>query len=131
MPVELGIWDTERPPRVADAEQCYAQMTKSMDTDAEPGPRIAAFVKDCQRRWQDPAFTTKRCPLGLILSLDQEHATELYPELGQMTEKHGLVFYDRQSGMIRIPSRLSFNAEPQPSAPKKGRFFDLLRRRRR
>jgi len=115
---DLAVWDAVRPPRVAEARERYEQIRAGTDTVTMPSPRITAFVEECEQRQlggagDDPIrFTSQRLPSALLLQIRAEVATELYGEVAAMAERHGLVLYDEQSGVISIPSRLSFDAQP-------------------
>jgi len=115
---DLGVWDAVRPPTVAEAESRYQQLCSGSDPAEAASPRVTALVEECGRRWPTdrPApFTTRRTPTAVLLQLRAEVATELFGEFGLMAERHGLVLYDPQSGIVRIPSRLSFDAQPPAS----------------
>lgn len=118
---DLGIWDAVRPPRVAEAEQRYEQLLAGDEAGGAPSPRVLAFVAECEQRWPGPVdgepmpFTSRRTPSALLLQVRAEVATELFGEWSAMAERHGLVLYDPQSGVVSIPSRLSFDAQPPPS----------------
>lgn len=118
---DLGVWDAVRPPRVAEAEQRYEQLRAGDEAGGAPSPRVAAFVEECEQRWPGRVdddrlpFTSRRTSSALLLQVRAEVATELFGEWAAMAERHGLVLYDPQSGVVRIPSRLSFDPQPPPS----------------
>jgi hypothetical protein len=117
---DLGVWDARRPPRVAEAERRYEQLRSGEDPETAPSPRVDGFVAECEERWpapgaaDPPPFTSRRTATGLLLQVRAEVATELFGEWAAMAERHGLVLFDPQSGVVRIPSRLSFDAQPPP-----------------
>ena len=134
MGFDLGVWDAERPPRVIEAKARYEQLTRGQDPAVTPSARIDAFAEECRRRWaggpgQDPApFTTTRTPSALLADISPDEATGLFGTWADMAERHGVVMYDPQSGVVLIPSRLSFAAQPpQPGRPSGG-LGSLLRR---
>ena len=133
MSFDLGVWDAERPPRVAEAEARYEQLCEGSDPAEAPSARVTAFVEECERRWpggDDDGFdespwaswplTGQRTPTGLVANIVPGAATEMFGEWAEMAERHGLVLYDPQSGVVKIPSRLSFDA--QPRARRQGWF---------
>jgi hypothetical protein len=67
-----------------------------------------------------------------VADIRTDEAAAMFGEWGDMAERHGLVLYDPQSGIVRIPSRLSFDSEPPPLEPGTfGAQLRSLRRRRR
>lgn len=122
MSFDLGIWDADRPPRFGESEARYEQLCRGEDPAEEDSRRLAAFVEECERRWpaeaadqdEEPRLTGRRTRSGFMAVIRRDAATELYGDLAEMSERHGLVLFDPQSGMVKIPSRLSFNAEPPP-----------------
>jgi len=114
---DLAVWDAVRPPRPVEARERYEQIQAGADPVAASSPRVDAMVEECEHRWpaggHDPhPFTCRRMPSALLLQIRPEVATELYGELAAMAQRHGLVLYDVQSGVVCIPSRLSFDAQP-------------------
>lgn len=134
MAFDLAVWDADRPPRLAEALEHHDRMSRSQDQATAPSPRIDAFADECRRRWPagqgggDAPFTVRRTPSGLLAEMKADEATALFGAWAEMAERHGVVLYDPQSGVVLIPSRLSFNAQPPPS---KGRRPKLAGRRRR
>ena len=135
----LAVWDAARPPRVAEAAERHERLCRGGDP-AEVSPRITAFVEECERRWpartgdEGGPITGRRTPAGFLATIRPDAATALYVDLGEMSERHGLVLFDPQSGMVKIPSRLSFDADPPPAeVPTRLGLIPLgsLRRRRR
>lgn len=126
MSFDLAVWDAVTPPRVAEARERYEQIRAGTDIVTMPSPRIADFVEESEQRWPggagvDPVpFTSQRLASALLLQIRAEVATEMYGEVAAMAERHGLVLYDEQSGVICLPSRLSFDA--QPPAMNRGWF---------
>ena len=116
MTFDLGIWDADRPPEVKEAQRRYEQLSRGEDPAQVPSSGIAALLQECSTRWKggddDPPFTTKRTATGLLVRIRPAEATALYAEWSEMAERHGLVLYDPQSGIVSIPSRLSFDADP-------------------
>jgi hypothetical protein len=125
----LGVWDAEKPPRVAEARQRYDQLARGQDPAAAPSARIDAIAEEGRRRWAGgQALTTTRTPSALLVDIEPDEATALFGAWAEMAERHGLVMFDPQSGVVLIPSRLSFAAQPpEPSARRTGR--PALRRR--
>ncbi len=123
MSFALAVWDADRPPRVPDVAGRYQELRQGRDR-AAPSPRVTAFVQECERRWPDEAggagpwavspFAGGRAPTGLVVDIRSEAATAMFGDWAEMAERHGLVLYDPQSGVVKIPSRLSFAAEPPP-----------------
>lgn len=138
---DLGIWDADQPPRAGEVARSYARLCSGGDATDPPSARVTAFAEECERRWppgsgDEPGpVTGRRTPRGFVATIRPEVATTLYVELGEMSERHGLVLFDPQSGMVKIPSRLSFNAEPPPLEGPHGLQalipLGYLRRRRR
>ncbi len=133
MTFDLGVWDADRPPRVAEAEARYEELCAGEDPAATPSPRVTAFLEECERRWpggDDDTFadgpwaswplSDQRPPSGLVANIRFDAATAMFGEWAEMAERHGLVLYDPQSGVVKIPSRLSFDAQPRPR--KRGWF---------
>ena len=123
MSFTLAVWDAPRPPTVAEAAERHEQLRRGGD-EAGLSPRITAFVEECERRWPGPAdggpwatWPLRRQPTGLLADIRPEAAAEMFAELGEMAERHGVVVYDPQSGVVKIPSRLSFDAQPPPRKP--------------
>lgn len=127
MSFDLGVWDDARPPRLGEAEARYEGLCRGRDPAESPSSRVAAFVEECERRWparvdDEPGqLVGQRTPSGFVAHIRPDSATALFGELAEMSERHGLVLFDPQSGVVRIPSRLSFDAQPPP----------MKRRRRR
>jgi len=127
---DLVVWDAVRPPRPAEAHERYEQIRVGADPVAASSPRVDALVEECEHRWPagggdaDP-FTCRRMPSALLLQIRSEVAAELYGELAAMAQRHGLVLYDVQSGVVCIPSRLSFDAQPPA---RNRRWFGVGRR---
>jgi hypothetical protein len=113
---DLGIWDAERPPTMTEAQRRYDQLCRGQEPGGPASGRVAAFVEECGRKWPtgrgDVPFTTKRTPTGLLVRIEPESATSVYGEWSALADRHGLVLYDPQSGIVSIPARLSFDAEP-------------------
>jgi len=115
---DLGVWDAVKPPRVAEAEHRYEQLQAGVDPVAAASPRVTAFVEEGESRWprdegQGPApYESRRTPSAVLLQIRADVATELFGEWVAMAERHGLVLYDPQSGIVKIPSRLSYDAQP-------------------
>lgn len=134
MGFDLAVWDADRPPRLAEAREHHDRLARNQDQATAPSPRIDAFADECRRRWPDgqddgdAPFTLRRTAAGLLAEIRQDEATALFGAWAEMAERHGVVLYDPQSGVVLIPSRLSFNAQPPPSA---GRRPKLTGRRRR
>ena len=124
MSFDLGLWDADRPPEVAEAERRFDQLRRGDDPTPAPSARITALTDECEQRWPAAAagapLTATRTPSGLLAAIQPEAAAGLYGELAEMAERHGVVLYDPQSGVVRIPSRLSYDAQPPP--PKGRRF---------
>lgn len=120
MDFELAVWDADRPPTVAEAEARHGQQCRDEDPAEAPSPRVTAFVDECERRWPGGAaegskpFTARRTPSGYLARIRQDAATALFGDWAEMAERHGVVLYDPQSGVVRIPSRLSYDAQPPP-----------------
>ncbi len=120
MSFDLAVWDAVRPPRPVEAHERYEQIQAGAEPAAASSSRVDAFVEECEHRWPtggdgpDP-FTCRRMPSALLLQIRSEVAAELYGELAAMAQRHGLVLYDVQSGVVCIPSRLSFDAQPPAS----------------
>lgn len=120
---DLGLWDADRPPEVAEAKRRFDQLRRGDDPTHAPSPRITAFTDECEQRWPEEGggpLSATRTPSGLLAAIQPEEAAALYGELAEMAERHGVVLYDPQSGVVKIPSRLSFDAQPPP--PKGRRF---------
>jgi hypothetical protein len=131
---DLGVWDADKPPRVAEAHRRYEQLTRGEDPAATPSPRVDAFAEECRRRWPGeqggaagPVSTT-RTPSGLLAHIEPDEAAMLFGAWAEMAERHGVVMFDPQSGIVVIPSRLSFAAQP-PKPGKVGGGLGNLRRR--
>ena len=119
----LAIWDAAKPPRVAEVVERHERLCCGGDP-AEASPRITAFVEECERRWPGEAaagpwarWPLRRQPTGYLADIRDEAATEMFGELAEMAERHGVVLYDPQSGVVKIPSRLSYNAQPPTRKP--------------
>ena len=115
MTFDLGIWDADRPPEVKEAQRRYEQLSRGEDPAQVPSSGIDALLQECSTRWKggdDAPFSTKRTATGLLVRIRPAEATALYAEWSQMAERHGLVLYDPQSGIVSIPGRLSFDAQP-------------------
>ena len=123
MSFDLAVWDADRPPSVQEAEARYERLRAGDDRTGNPSARVAAFLEECERRW--PAaddvdagpwaawpLTDQRSPSGLVATIRSWAATEMFGEWADMAGRHGLVLYDPQSGVVKIPSRLSFEADP-------------------
>jgi hypothetical protein len=136
----LGAWDADRPPTLSEAVERYEQLRRGEDR-GDASERLAAFLKDCERRWpagdgDDDAGAVwtrgssggRRPSSGFVADIRQSAATDVYPEWVEMADRHGVVLYDPQSGVVMIPARLSFDADPPPST---GKAKASLRRRRR
>ena len=137
---DLGIWDADQPPRPGEAERRFAQLGAGGTPEERPSSRVTAFVEECQGRWPTGSgeeagpLAGRRTPAGFLATIRPDAATALYVELGEMSERHGVVLFDPQSGMVKIPSRLSFGAEPPPiEVPTRLGLISLgsIRRRRR
>jgi hypothetical protein len=118
MSFDLGIWEADRPPELKEARRRYEQLCRGEDPSHAPSSAVSGLLQECSTRWKVRAddssgpFTTKRTPTGLLIQIDPEEATEMYAEWSELAERHGLVLYDPQSGIVSIPSRLSFGADP-------------------
>ena len=53
--------------------------------------------------------------MGLVADIRPSAAAEMFGEWAEMAERHGLVLYEPGSGVVKIPSRLSFEADPRPA----------------
>jgi len=128
---DLLVWDADRPPTIDQAKSRFDQLCADQDATQVPSVRVTAFVEESERRWpsgpeNDPApFTGQRRPSGFMAQIAPEEATALYGEWAEMAERHGLVLYDPQSGMIKIPSRLSYDAQPSRPTPPKRAWFGM------
>ena len=123
MSFALAVWDASRPPTVAEAAERHERLCRGGD-EAGPSSRITAFVEECERRWPGSAeggpwatWPLRRQPTGYLADIRPEAAAEMFAELGEMAERHGVVLYDPQSGVVKIPSRLSYDAQPPVRKP--------------
>jgi len=139
---DLGVWDTDRPPRTGEAERRYEQLCEGQDPAGNPSPRVTAFVEECGRRWPGETdedsdespwaswpLTSPRTTSGFVANIRPGAAAGMFGEWAEMAERHGLVLYDPQSGVVKIPSRLSYDARPPPPTGAKRRWFAIPRRR--
>lgn len=127
MSFALVVWDPARPPSVREAADRYERLCREGDPGEPDSPRITAFAEECERRWPDApgrgpwaSWPLRRQGSGYLASIRPAAATEMFGDWAEMAERHGLVLYDPQSGVVKIPSRLSYDA--QPPAPTRGRF---------
>lgn len=133
MSFDLGIWEADRPPELREAQRRYEQLCRGEDPSSAPSSAVSALLQECSSRLKGSGddgsqpFTTKRTPTGLLVQIKPEEATALYAEWRELAERHGLVLYDPQSGIVSIPSRLSFGADP-PAATGHESTASMLRR---
>lgn len=118
---DLAVWDADRPPTLLQARDRHDRLSQGQDQAAAPSPRIDAFADECRRRWPggpgggDAPFSLRRTATGLLAEIKADEATALFGDWAEMAERHGVVLYDPQSGVVLIPSRLSFDAQPPPT----------------
>lgn len=127
MSFALAVWDPARPPSVREAADRYEQLCRGGDPGEPDSPRTTAFAEECERRWpggqgEGPwaSWPLGRHGSGYLAAIRPEAAAEMFGDWAEMAERHGLVLYDPQSGVVKIPSRLSYDA--QPPAPMRSRF---------
>jgi len=134
MSFDLAVWDADRPVRTGEAERRYTQMCEGQDPAGASSHRVTAFVEECERRWPGDSdedldaspwaswpLTAQRTPCGFVANIRWGAAAGMFGEWAEMAERHGLVLYDPQSSVVKIPSRLSYDAQPPPM---KRRWFD-------
>ena len=136
MSFDLLVWDADRPPGIADAQSRYEEARGRGRPAGDPGERLKALVDECDRRWPVGADADERPFCGrcsrstFLATIRQDAATALFGEWVDMAERHGLILYDPQSGIIKIPSRLSFDSNPPPGPGVRPPLRQLLKRRR-
>ncbi len=136
MSFDLCLWDADRPPTVADAGSRYEQVRAGRDPADGRSERVDAFADECDRRWPsgpegaDRPFAGRRTPSAFLATVRPDAATALFGEMVEMAERLGLILYDPQSGIIKIPSRLSFECDPPEGRVNRRSLRRLLKRRR-
>lgn len=115
MSFDLGVFFTEKPHSDDDARDRYVACCEEDDLSpwVVPNPKVAAFLKDLTARYPDikdmPEQNVDACPWAASLDVSRGHvlmpmvhswAERMYPFILGLAEKHGLVCFDPQEGMI-------------------------------
>ena len=123
MSFDLGIWYSEKASTPKQAGEVYAKLCEGTGQLEGESPQIAAFYDELTKKWpeidtvpdekiDDHDYCPWSCAIArsgmhVILSCVWSKARDVGEFVQKLAAKHGLLLYDPQENLVRLPPRLS------------------------
>jgi hypothetical protein len=122
MSFDLAVWYSHRPLRNEEAGEIYVQLCEQWPSLEGENLSVAAFYDELTKRWpeidtvpDDKVDDTDYCPwscalnhsgMAVVMPCVWSKADDVAEFVHKLAQKHGLVLYDPQTGIVYLPEQL-------------------------
>ena len=119
MSFDVALWYRAKPMGRAEALSFYKSLCEGDTSDIEPNPAVATFVREVTAKYPQiddvPEEQLDECPWNIAFDQSEGHVIiciawsrcdEIVPWVTGLAAKHGLTYFDPQSGEVYLPRHM-------------------------